>query len=143
MGLQYKAANIKAPVSDGTNAGSNNQRFYTCDNTTNANALPDAWAGKYIEIINTGSVGVWYYISTSSGANISNSPTAAASGTLAANPERLGSYIGAGLSAHIYLPSLVPAPSGAAAGPAGATTINYLVRGSASSSPLLVRLASD
>lgn len=45
--IEKKAADVGAPFSDGTNS---NIRLFTMDTTHLSNALPAAWAGKYVDV---------------------------------------------------------------------------------------------
>lgn len=118
-----KAAIIRAPFGDGTN--STRVRFYTCDSTSKANSLPDAWADQYILITNEGTVTAQFFISKLSTASCDETLAATDAGLASAS---LGGGITAGQSRHVLLPAR------------DANETLYLVRASTSSCPLRVEL---
>lgn len=144
-----KAENIRGVVVDG--AATPESRFFTCDATSRSTLLPTSWAQKFIRIVNTGTVGAWFAIGKNGSVvtgvgtdQVNGSPTAADSGVLAANPERLGQYVGPGLEVQFLLPGLRSVAENVTAGTGGAGTQapgNFFVRAASASAPLNVHLA--
>lgn len=127
-----KAENVRPVIGDGTTATP--AKFFTCDATSRSSALPDAWANKFIRVVNTGTVGAWFYIGRADTDVCHSAPAAADSGDVT-NPQRLGGYLAPGFETQFVLPGLRPA------GPSAGQGRNYFVRASGSSAPLAVHLA--
>lgn len=126
MGLQSKAADVKAPFGDGTAATT--VLFFTCDSTSRCNALPGSLAGKFVRVVNTSSSnGAFFYFSSSASASCDETVAATDAGATSAS---LGEYLPPGATAHLRLPYWNPDQN------------RYFVRASVSSAPLMIVEAS-
>lgn len=126
-GYQNKAAVVLAPFGDGTTNTS--VRFYDCTSTSQAHAVPSAWAGRIVRITNETANLAQFFFSFTSTASCDETIAAAANGGGSAS---LGDSIAGNTELHVQLPSL-PNPS--------ADTL-YFVRASVTNTSLRMRLAS-
>ena len=126
MGFEAKAANNKAPFGDGV--ASTSTRLFTCDSTSRANAIPDAWAGTFLRVAN-GANAAQYFFSKNSGASCDETIAAADAG--AASPS-LGELIPANTVVKVRVP-----------GPLQPGETMYLVRASVSTTTLSLTPASE
>lgn len=125
---QYQDVNPRAPYGDGTAVTS--VRLFTCDSTSRAHAVPAAWAGKMVLIINeTGNLAQFFF-SKSGSAQCDETIAAADAG--ASNAQLGGSILGnSGIK--VKLPSISVADGESL----------YFVRASVTSTSLRMSLASD
>lgn len=121
-----KAAVLKAPHGDGV--ANTDVFFFDCNSTSQATALPAAWAGKIVRIANESSNLAQFFFSFNSAATCDETIAAAAAG--APSPSLGGSIFG-NTERHVQLREL----------PQGYNTL-YFVRASASAATLRLELAS-
>lgn len=121
-----KAAIVKAPYGDGTNNTS--VRFYDCTSTSQAHAVPAAWAGKIVRISNETANLAQFFFSFNSAATCDETIAAAANGGGSAS---LGGSIAGNTERHVQLPEL----------PESYSTL-YFVRASVTNTSLRLELAS-
>lgn len=126
MGVEYQAANVKAPQGDGT-SNTNVLRF-TCTNASKSNALPaSGWGGRYLYIFNEGTVDADFFFSTNAAATIADSASTDA-GTGAAT---MGGRVRASGERYVRIPFHRPDQT------------MYFLRYSASSTTLRLEASSD
>ena len=97
--MSGKVDDIKAPYGDGSAV--TNVRLFTCDATSRANALPAAWAGKYIELTNETANLAQYFFSKNASATCDETIAAADAGASSAS---LGGSIAGSSSKQVLLP---------------------------------------
>lgn len=126
MGFEAKAANVKAPFSNGVDPSST-RRFTS--GASAADALPASWSGKYVRIKNEDSANdARYFFSKNQAATVGN---VAATADGAASPS-LGEIIFARSTEHVRLPY------------ANETETIYFVRAAVAGNPILTMTeASD
>lgn len=125
-GAVYQSVNVKAPFGDGTNATS--VRFFTCDSSSKANAIPADWAGKYVFLTNESANAARFFFSKNASATCDETVAATDAGASSAS---LGGSLPGSATRHVRVPAITP----------GETL--YFVRASASSTTITMELASD
>lgn len=125
MGFEAKSANNKAPFGDGVAA--TNVRYFTCDSTSRANALPESFRNKFVRISN-GANPAFYFFSKNASATCDETISATDAG--AANAA-LGEPLPASTVVRIKIPDWQPGE------------VLYFVRASASATTIGITEASD
>lgn len=121
-----KVDDIKAPFGDGSAVTS--VRYFDCNSTSQAHALPADWSGCYIRIKNDSANLAQYFFSKNASATCDETIAAAAAGASSAS---LGDSIAGGAVDQVLLPYWGPTES------------MYLVRASVAAATLRLSKASN
>jgi hypothetical protein len=121
-----KAQDLKAPFGDGVTA--TNVLYFDCNSTSQANALPAGWSGKYIRIKNDSANLACFFFSKNASASCDETIAAAAAGAASVS---LGDSIAGGAVETVLLPYWQP------------TETMYFVRASTAAATLRLSEASN
>jgi len=144
--MDSKAANLTFPFRSGS-SGATPVRYYDCNSTSQATALPAAWYGKFVIITNDSANAAQFYLSDSASSACDETATASADGS-SSNAAQLGGYLAGGASKQGRLPYptrdvAVSSGGGGAPGGEGLPKTIYLVRASVAAATLRVELAEQ
>jgi hypothetical protein len=134
--MQSKAANLTFPYRSGT-TDNTPVRYYDCNATSQATAIPSAWYGKFVILTNDSANAAQFFISDDNTSVCDETLAAAANGQPSA---QLGGVILGNSSRQARLP--YPMSTTTNNGPGVPKTL-YLVRASVSAATLRMELAEQ